>query len=135
MNRSLLDYRCTETVATNAEAPGVPGRLPIAGHILKWRKDPVALLARFSRRGQLQGDAQRGRIAGAQGDAVQGALQRSGVFRRCLLRQGPRQRLLDHALVADAVGQAVIHRPCRTGQCADRRSEVGAGPLLHKLSS
>ena len=32
----------TETVATNAEAPGVPGRLPIAGHILKWRKDPVA---------------------------------------------------------------------------------------------
>ena len=35
----------TGTVDTNAEAPGVPGRLPIAGHILKWRKDPVALLA------------------------------------------------------------------------------------------
>ena len=40
----------TETVATNTEAPGVPGRLPIAGHILKWRKDPVALLADAARR-------------------------------------------------------------------------------------
>src|SRR5262245_12859891 len=40
----------TDTVATNAEAPGVPGRLPIAGHILKWRKDPVALLADAARR-------------------------------------------------------------------------------------
>jgi cytochrome P450 len=40
----------TETVATSAEAPGVPGRLPIAGHILKWRKDPVGLLANAARR-------------------------------------------------------------------------------------
>jgi len=40
----------TETVATNTEAPGVPGRLPIAGHILKWRRDPVALLADAARR-------------------------------------------------------------------------------------
>ena len=43
----------TGTVTTNAEAPGVPGRLPIAGHILKWRKDPVALLAGAARRGDV----------------------------------------------------------------------------------
>jgi cytochrome P450 len=43
----------TGTVTTNAEAPGAPGRLPIAGHILKWRKDPVALLADAARRGDV----------------------------------------------------------------------------------
>jgi len=43
----------TETVATNHQAPGVRGRLPIAGHILKWRKDPVALLADAARQGDV----------------------------------------------------------------------------------
>jgi cytochrome P450 len=43
----------TGTVAASVEAPGVPGRLPIAGHILKWRKDPVALLVDAARRGDV----------------------------------------------------------------------------------
>jgi cytochrome P450 len=38
---------------TAGKAPGAPGRLPIAGHIPQWRKDPVKLLAHAARLGDV----------------------------------------------------------------------------------
>ena len=40
-------------MATNGPVPSVPGRLPIAGHIQQWRKDPVKLLTEAARTGEV----------------------------------------------------------------------------------
>src|SRR5687768_6436224 len=42
-----------DNLATNGSAPSVPGRLPIAGHITQWRKDPVKLLTAAARHGDV----------------------------------------------------------------------------------
>lgn len=42
-----------DAVAANGSAPSVPGRLPIAGHIPQWRKDPVKLLTAAARHGDV----------------------------------------------------------------------------------
>jgi len=42
-----------ENAATNGRVPRAPGRLPIAGHILKWRADPVRLLSEAARQGDV----------------------------------------------------------------------------------
>jgi cytochrome P450 len=39
--------------ATNGEVPRAPGRVPIAGHVLRWRADPVKLLTEASRQGDV----------------------------------------------------------------------------------
>jgi cytochrome P450 len=39
--------------AANGTAPRAPGRLPIAGHILQWRDDPVKLLTEAARQGDV----------------------------------------------------------------------------------
>jgi cytochrome P450 len=43
----------TDNVATNVNAPAAPAGLPIAGHILKWRADPIKLLTDASRQGDV----------------------------------------------------------------------------------
>src|SRR4051812_7500200 len=43
----------TDTVRTSADAPRAPGRLPIAGHIPQWRRDPVKLLTEAARQGDV----------------------------------------------------------------------------------
>ena len=50
-----------DNVATSGEAPRVPASLPIAGHILQWRADPVRLLTEAAR----QGDVVRLALPGA----------------------------------------------------------------------
>ena len=42
-----------EPAAANGAVPRAPGRLPIAGHILKWRADPVRLLTEAARQGDV----------------------------------------------------------------------------------
>ena len=49
----MIAHAGTETAGSTTRAPGIPGRLPVAGHILKWRKDPVALLADAARQGDI----------------------------------------------------------------------------------
>jgi cytochrome P450 len=50
-----------DTVTTGGKAPRAPARLPIAGHILQWRADPVKLLTDATR----QGDVVRLSLPGA----------------------------------------------------------------------
>jgi cytochrome P450 len=38
---------------TNGSAPSLPGRIPIAGHIPQWRRDPVKLLTEAARQGDV----------------------------------------------------------------------------------
>ena len=40
-------------VSTNGEAPRAPAGVPIAGHILQWRADPVKLLTEAMRQGDV----------------------------------------------------------------------------------
>src|SRR5262245_39692932 len=40
-----------ETVPAITRVPRAPGRVPIAGHIPKWRRDPVQLLTDAARQG------------------------------------------------------------------------------------
>ena len=42
-----------DSAKTNGRVPRAPGRLPIAGHILQWRADPVKLLTDAARQGDL----------------------------------------------------------------------------------
>jgi cytochrome P450 len=43
----------SETGETSHKAPWAPGRQPIAGHIFRWRADPVALLSGAAREGDV----------------------------------------------------------------------------------
>ena len=47
----MRNHLTADSAASRAEAPRAPGRLPLAGHIPQWSRDPVKLLTEAARHG------------------------------------------------------------------------------------